>query len=59
MKASVFHPIEAMAAGMPVAVARAASLPKICGNAALYFDPLEVEDMAEKLVLLASDTEGA
>lgn len=50
-------PIEAMAAGVPVVVARAASLPEVCGDAALYFDPLEVGDIATKLVAIASDTE--
>jgi glycosyltransferase involved in cell wall biosynthesis len=48
-------PLEAMAAGVPVAVARSASLPEVCGDAALYFEPLEVQDMADKLVLIASD----
>jgi glycosyltransferase involved in cell wall biosynthesis len=43
-------PVEAMAAGVPVSVARAASLPEVFGDAALYFDPLRVEDIAEKLV---------
>lgn len=32
-------PVGAMAAGVPVVVSRAASLPEICGDAALYFDP--------------------
>lgn len=50
-----FPPLEAMAAGVPVAVARAASLPEVCGDAALYFDPLNVEDMANCLVQLASN----
>ena len=50
-------PIEAMAAGTPVAVARVASLPEVCGNAALYFDPMQVSDIAEKLVLIGSDQE--
>jgi len=50
-------PIEAMAAGVPVLVARAASLPEVCGDSALYFDPLEVEDIAEKLIVIASDTD--
>jgi len=48
-------PIEAMAAGVPVAVARAASLPEVCGDASLYFDPLCIDDIAEKLVLISSD----
>jgi glycosyltransferase involved in cell wall biosynthesis len=50
-------PIEAMAAGVPVAVARAASLPEVCGDAALYFDPLKVEDIATKLVMISSDND--
>ena len=50
-------PVEAMAAGVPVAVARAASLPEVCGDAALYFDPLQVEDIADKLVMIASDVD--
>src|SRR5690606_31065091 len=35
-------PLEAMATGIPVLVARAASLPEICGDAALYCDPRDV-----------------
>ncbi len=48
-------PLEAMAAGVPVAVAQAASLPEVCGDAALYFDPRREEDIAEKLLQIASD----
>jgi glycosyltransferase involved in cell wall biosynthesis len=48
-------PVEAMAAGVPVLVARAGALPEVCGDAALYFDPLKVEDIADKLILMASD----
>jgi glycosyltransferase involved in cell wall biosynthesis len=39
-------PLEAMACGCPVAVARVASLPEICGDAAVYFDPTSAEDIA-------------
>ena len=38
--------VEAMARGVPVAAARASALPETGGDAALYFDPLDVEDMA-------------
>jgi glycosyltransferase involved in cell wall biosynthesis len=48
-------PLEAMAAGTPTVVSQAASLPEVCGNAALYFDPLDEKDIAEKLVLIASN----
>ena len=50
-------PVEAMAAGVPVAVARTASLPEICGDAALYFDPLNVGDIAEKLTEIIGDSQ--
>jgi glycosyltransferase involved in cell wall biosynthesis len=39
-------PLEAMACGCPVAVARSTSLPEVCGDAAEYFDPESAEDMA-------------
>ena len=48
-------PLEAMAAGIPALVARATSLPEVCGDAALYFDPFRKEDLAEKLLMIASD----
>lgn len=34
-----FPPLEAMTCGCPVVVSRTASLPEVCGDAALYFDP--------------------
>lgn len=49
-------PVEAMAAGVPVAVANAASLPEVCGDGALYLDPFDVEDIANKLVSIATDS---
>ena len=48
-------PIEAMAAGCPAVVSRAASMPEVCGDAALYFDPFDIRDMADKLMQIASD----
>jgi glycosyltransferase involved in cell wall biosynthesis len=48
-------PLEAMANGCPVAAARAASLPEVCGDAALYFDSLSVPDMAAALQRLLDD----
>jgi glycosyltransferase involved in cell wall biosynthesis len=47
--------LEAMASGVPVACARAASLPETADNAALYFDPLDAEDMADRMVTLTTD----
>ena len=42
--------LEAMAAGCPVAASRAASLPEVCGDAAIYFDPSDVTDIAAVLL---------
>ncbi len=39
-------PLEAMACGCPVVCSRAASLPEVCGDAAEYVDPLEVDSIA-------------
>jgi glycosyltransferase involved in cell wall biosynthesis len=47
--------LEAMASGVPVACARAASLPEAAGHAALYFDPMNAEDMAERMVTLTAN----
>lgn len=43
-------PLEAMSCGVPVAVSHVACLPEICGeDNALYFDPCDPGDIAEKL----------
>lgn len=41
-----FPPLEAMASGCPVACSDAASLPEICGDAAILFDPTSAEEIA-------------
>jgi glycosyltransferase involved in cell wall biosynthesis len=48
-------PLEAMAAGCPVIVSNAASLPEICGDAALYCDPYHPRDIADKIIELLGD----
>ena len=48
-------PLEAMACGCPALVSNAASLPEACGDAALYCDPHDPQDIADKLVLLMED----
>jgi glycosyltransferase involved in cell wall biosynthesis len=39
--------LEAMSYGCPVVASNAASIPEVCGEAALYFDPYCSEDMAK------------
>jgi glycosyltransferase involved in cell wall biosynthesis len=51
-----FPILEAMAQGCPVACSRAASLPEVAGEAALYFDPFDVNSIAEALLSIVTDT---
>lgn len=48
--------IEAMACGTAVTCANTASLPEVGGEAALYFDPLSIEEMAQQIRRLLTDT---
>ena len=43
-------PLEAMACGCPVAVSNVSSLPEVVGEAGVYFDPMEVEDIARAIM---------
>jgi glycosyltransferase involved in cell wall biosynthesis len=43
-------PLEAMACGCPVAASWAGALPEVCGDAARYFDPTSVEQIAEAIL---------
>jgi glycosyltransferase involved in cell wall biosynthesis len=47
--------VEAMVHGAPIASARAGSLPEVCQDAALYFDPLDVEAITEALATILGD----
>jgi glycosyltransferase involved in cell wall biosynthesis len=47
--------LEAMASGVPVVCARAGSLPETAEHAALYFDPLDSEEMAERMVTMITN----
>lgn len=49
--------LEAMERGCPVALAQGTSLPEVGGEAALYFDPASLEDMANALLRLGRDAE--
>jgi glycosyltransferase involved in cell wall biosynthesis len=48
--------LEAMAAGVPVVCSNAAALPEVAGEAAVYFDPLAIEDIAHQIALVALDS---
>ncbi len=48
-------PLEALACGTPVVSSNSSSMPEVCGDAALYFDPCNIEEMQEKIELLLYD----
>ena len=49
--------LESMASGTATILANATSLPEVGGDAALYFESGDVTDLAQKMILLASDHE--
>lgn len=48
-------PLEAMATGVPVVVSDIPPIREVCGDAALYADPLNPKDIARKIALLLHD----
>ena len=49
-------PLEAMASGTPVACSNTSSLPEVVGDAALLFDPCSIEEMANAMRKVLSDS---
>ncbi|MEA3223035.1 MAG: glycosyltransferase family 1 protein [Thermodesulfobacteriota bacterium] len=49
-------PIEAMASGTPVVASNAASIPEICGDAAVYVDPYNPGDIANGMIKVLEDS---
>jgi len=52
-----FPPLEAMSCGCPVIATDAASVPEVCGDAALYIDPRSVSGMAAAMRRLLDESE--
>jgi glycosyltransferase involved in cell wall biosynthesis len=48
-------PLEAMALGCPVATSDIAPLREACGEACIFFDPNDPEDIAERVMALSND----
>ena len=52
-----FVPLEAAAAGTPVVSSNVTSLPEILGDGAIYFNPYDINDMAEKMRIVLLDAD--
>lgn len=50
-----FPPLEAMLCGAPVLVSDRTSIPEVCGDAALYFDPLSPDSLRQAVERLLGD----
>ena len=50
-------PIEAMAVGCPTIVSEIASIPEVCGDASIYFQPFNIDDIHAKIVMLIENPE--
>ncbi len=48
-------PLEAMACGTPVVVSNVASLPEVCGDAAYYINPYDIESIANGIYTVIQD----
>lgn len=47
--------IEAMSAGIPIICSNKASLPEVAGDAALFFDPYNIDEMANAINIIFTD----
>jgi glycosyltransferase involved in cell wall biosynthesis len=52
-----FPPLEALSVGTPVIVGNRSSLPEVCGEAAVYVDPFDVDDIAGAMCELATNAD--
>lgn len=49
--------VEAMSCGAPIVCSYTTAMPEICGDAALYFNPDDINDIAEKMMMLIKNVE--
>ncbi len=46
-----------MSADTPVIASSATSIPEVCGNAAMYFSPENIDDMRNRILQISADVE--
>jgi len=47
--------VEAMSRGAPIVCSNTTAMPETCGDAAVYFDPFDIDDMKKSIRLVLSD----
>ena len=47
--------VEAMATGIPIICSNVGSLPEVAGNAALFFDPYNIDEIAATMLKIADN----
>ena len=52
-----YPPLKAMGYGTPVVASSATSIPEVCGDAAGYFSPTNIDDMANRILRVELDKE--
>ena len=52
-----YPPILAMSVNTPVIASSATSIPEVCGNAALYFSPENMDDLCNRILHIVDDEE--
>lgn len=50
-----YPPLEAMKYGTPVLSSSFASVPEVCGDAAIYFNPYAVEEIKNRILIITAD----
>ena len=50
-----YPPLEAMKYGTPVLSSSFASIPEVCGDAAIYFNPYAVEEIKNRIIMVSID----
>ncbi len=48
-------PLEAMACGCPIICSNVSSMPEVCGDAAVYFNPFNLEDLENAIKLIIKE----
>jgi len=50
-------PLDAMSLGCPVITTKYSSIPEICGDSVIYVEPNDIDEIAEKMLLLENDND--